>query len=239
MNKAINFAKRLVLFFVGMTIIQFGVALFLKTNIGSDPMTVFTQGLANTLDKTGFRDTAIVKAIAGTNTVTPGVANMIILVILTAIILFVERKRINVGTIICVVGVGPIIDLGVKVISYFPVENFNLIVKMLFVVLGCFIIAFGFSVLSASNVGVAPNDIVPFIIQDITKAQYRTVRIIMDAVLLIGGFFLGGVVGIGTVISMFAIGPFIQLLLPYGEKIVNFLVNTNDREDDNTEAVTA
>lgn len=239
MNKAINFVKRLVLFFIGMTIIQFGVALFLKTNIGSDPMTVFTQGLANTLDKTAFRDTAIVKMIAGTNVVTPGVANMIILVILTAIILLVERHRINIGTVICVIGVGPIIDLGVKVISYFPVENCNLIVKMILVLLGCFIIALGFAVLSASNIGVAPNDIVPFIIQDITKAQYRTVRIIMDAVLLIGGFFLGGVVGIGTVISMFAIGSFIQLLLPYGEKFVNLIVGKDDIDEDNTEAVTA
>lgn len=239
MNKAINFVKRLVLFFIGMTIIQFGVALFLKTNIGSDPMTVFTQGLANTLDKTAFRDTAIVKMIAGTNVVTPGVANMIILVILTAIILLVERHRINIGTVICVIGVGPIIDLGVKVISYFPVENCNLIVKMILVLLGCFIIALGFAVLSASNIGVAPNDIVPFIIQDITKAQYRTVRIIMDAILLIGGFFLGGVVGIGTVISMFAIGSFIQLLLPYGEKFVNLIVGKDDIDEDNTEAVTA
>ncbi|MBE6062230.1 MAG: hypothetical protein E7207_01395 [Clostridium butyricum] len=236
MNKTINFGKRLVLFFVGMTIIQFGVALYLKTNIGSDPMTVFTQGLASTLNKTALKDTSIVNMIAGTNTVTPGVANMIILVVLTAIILLVERKRINIGTLICVVGVGPIIDLGVKVISYFPVENTNLFVKMLLVLLGCCIIAIGFSVLSASNVGVAPNDIIPFIIQDKTKAQYRTIRITMDAVLLIGGYFLGGVVGIGTIISMAATGPFIQMFLPYGEKFVDFLVEekSNENEGDNT-----
>ena len=35
--------KRLVLFFIGMSIIQFGVAVFLQTSIGSDPFTVFTQ----------------------------------------------------------------------------------------------------------------------------------------------------------------------------------------------------
>lgn len=234
MNKALNLIKRLILFFVGMTIIQFGVALYLKTNIGSDPMTVFTQGLASTLDKTSLKDLSIVRMIAGTNTVTPGVANMIILLVLVGVILFVERKRINIGTLICVVGVGPIIDLGVKVISYFPVENNNLFVKMLLVLLGCFIIAVGFSVLSASDIGVAPNDIIPFIIQDKTKAQYRTVRIIMDAVLLIGGYILGGVVGIGTIISMAATGPFIQMLLPYGQKFVDFLVqgkNVKDKEE--------
>ena len=32
MNKALNLIKRLILFFVGMTIIQFGVALYLKTS---------------------------------------------------------------------------------------------------------------------------------------------------------------------------------------------------------------
>ncbi|MDO5516405.1 MAG: hypothetical protein Q4F66_02550 [Clostridium sp.] len=238
MNKAMNFIKRLVLFFVGMTIIQFGVALYLKTNIGSDPMTVFTQGLASALDKTPLRDFALVKMIAGSNTVTTGVANMIILVILTVIILFTEKNRINIGTLICVVGVGPIIDLGVKVISYFPVENCNLIVKMLLVLLGCLIIAVGFCILSASNLGVAPNDIIPFILQDKTKAQYRTVRITMDAVLLVGGFLLGGVVGIGTIISMLATGPFIQVLLPYGEKFVNLIVGKKISQD-KIEAVTA
>ena len=32
--------KRLVLFFIGMSIIQFGVAVFLQTSIGSDPFTI-------------------------------------------------------------------------------------------------------------------------------------------------------------------------------------------------------
>jgi len=46
MTKKLNLIKRLILFFTGMSIIQIGVALFLKTNIGSDPFTLFTQGLA-------------------------------------------------------------------------------------------------------------------------------------------------------------------------------------------------
>lgn len=174
--------------------------------------------------------------ISGNQGVTPGVANMIILIVMFAIILCTERKRINIGTLICVVGVGPIIDLGIKIMSYFPVESYNLFVKMLLVVFGCFIIAVGFSVLSASNLGVAPNDIVPFIIVDKTKVEYRWVRICLDAVFLIGGFFLGGTIGIGTVLSLISIGPFIQLCLPVGEKIVNFIV---DGKSEQLEEVTA
>lgn len=237
MNKAINLLKRLILFFVGMSVIQFGVALFLKTNIGSDPFSVFTQGLAFTLDKTGLRDFSLVKMISGKAEVTPGIANMIILIVLFTIVLLVERKRIKMGTLICVVGVGPIIDLGMKVVSYFPVESYNIVIKALLVAVGCLVIAIGFSVLSAANVGVAPNDIVPFIIQDKTKVQYRWIRITMDAVFLIGGFFLGGTVGIGTVISMLAIGPFIQFCLPYGEKFVNLILN--EKNEDLEENATA
>ena len=225
MNKAINLVKRLVLFFVGMSIIQFGVALFLKTGIGSDPFTVFTQGLATVLNKTGLQNLSIVNMIAGKAEVTPGVANMIILIILFSGILIVDRKRIKIGTLICVVGVGPIIDLGVKVVSYFPIESANIFVKMLLVLLGCFVIAVGFSIMSESNVGVAPNDIVPFIIQDNLKFQYRWIRITFDATFLIFGFILGGKVGIGTIIAMLTTGPFIQFCLPYGKKIVRFIVD--------------
>ena len=52
--------KKLIFFFLGLWIIQIGVAIFIGTKIGSDPFTVFTQGIANVLN------------------ITPGRANMVI-----------------------------------------------------------------------------------------------------------------------------------------------------------------
>ena len=66
MKKLSETIKKLLLFLLGMSIIQFGVALFLRMNIGSDPFKVFTQGLANTLNNLGMN-------------VTTGTANIIIL----------------------------------------------------------------------------------------------------------------------------------------------------------------
>lgn len=234
MKQGLNLTKRIILFFLGMSIIQLGVALFLKTNIGSDPFTVFTQGLSMSLNKTGLKDFSLVQMLAGKSEVTPGIANMIILMVLFLIILFTEKKRIKIGTLICVVGVGPIIDLGVNIISYFPVESYNYVIKMILLLAGCFIIAIGFSILSASNLGVAPNDIIPFIIQDKTKIEYRWIRIIFDGVFLLLGFVLGGKVGIGTIISMLSTGPFIQFCLPYGSKLVKFILNTKNHLDNET-----
>ena len=214
MKKLSETTKRIIIFLIGMSIIQFGVALFLRMNIGSDPFTVFTQGLANTLNNLGVNATT-------------GTANRIILIVLFSIILLLNKSHIKIGTIICVVGVGPIIDLGVSMVSILPVESYNYLLKMFLIALGCFIIAIGFSMLSATKVGVAPNDIIPFIIKERTNWEYRWIRIVMDAVLLISGFMLGGTVGVGTIIAMATTGPFIQLCLPYGEKFTNFILMGN------------
>lgn len=211
MKKLSEATKRIIIFLIGMSIIQFGVALFLRMNIGSDPFTVFTQGLANTLNNLGVNATT-------------GTANRIILIVLFSIILLLNKSHIKIGTMICVVGVGPIIDLGVSMVSILPVESYNYLLKMFLIALGCFIIAIGFSMLSATKVGVAPNDIIPFIIKERTNWEYRWIRIVMDAVLLISGFMLGGTVGVGTIIAMATTGPFIQLCLPYGEKLTNFIL---------------
>ena len=214
MKKLSETTKRIIIFLIGMSIIQFGVALFLRMNIGSDPFTVFTQGLANTLNNLGVNATT-------------GTANRIILIVLFSIILLLNKSHIKIGTMICVVGVGPIIDLGVSMVSILPVESYNYLLKMFLIVLGCFIIAIGFSMLSATKVGVAPNVIIPFIIKERTNWEYRWIRILMDAVLLISGFMLGGTVGVGTIIAMATTGPFIQLCLPYGEKFTNFILMGN------------
>ena len=213
MKKLSETIKKLLLFLLGMSIIQFGVALFLRMNIGSDPFTVFTQGLANTLNNLGMN-------------VTTGTANRIILILL------LNKNHIKIGTIICVIGVGPIIDLGVRVVSVLPVESYSYLLKMFLIALGCFIIAIGFSILSATKVGVAPNDIIPFIIKERINCEYRWIRICMDAFLLIGGFMLGGTVGVGTIIAMATTGPFIQLCLPYGQKFTDFILINKDESQE-------
>ena len=219
MKKLSETIKKLLLFLLGMSIIQFGVALFLRMNIGSDPFTVFTQGLANTLNNLGMN-------------VTTGTANRIILVVLFSIILLLNKNHIKIGTIICVIGVGPIIDLGIRVVSVLPVESYSYLLKMFLIALGCFIIAIGFSILSATKVGVAPNDIIPFIIKERSNCEYRWIRICMDAFLLIGGFMLGGTVGVGTIIAMATTGPFIQLCLPYGQKFTDFILINKDESQE-------
>lgn len=215
MKKDRNLIKRLLLFFIGMIIIQLGVSLFLKLNIGSDPFTVFNQGIAFLLK------------------ITPGQANMIILILITFIILFIKKSYINIGTIICVFGVGPIIDIALYCVSYIEIDSYNIFERSLLLILVSFIIAVGFSILAATNLGFAPNDSIYFIVKDKISIEYRWARIGIDICYLIIGYLCGGVIGIGTIISALLTGPFVQICLPYGKKLVDFIIGKNKIENSN------
>ena len=198
--------KKLVFFFLGVWIIQIGVAIFIGTKIGSDPFTVFTQGLAKVIN------------------ITPGIGNMIITFTFLVIILIFSRKSINIGTVLAMISAGPFIDLMLKVFENFHFDSYNIVIKMLFLALSCVIIAIGFSLLKATNLGVAPNDVIPFILSDKIKIEYRFVRIGLDVTFVVVGFLLGGVVGVGTIIAALLTGPLIQFFMPRLEKVVNKVI---------------
>lgn len=202
--------KKLVFFFLGVWIIQTGVAIFIGTNIGSDPFTVFTQGLAKILG------------------ITPGIGNMAITFTFLVIILIFSRKSINIGTVLAMISAGPFIDLMINLFEDIHFDSYNMIIKMLFLVFSCVIIAIGFSLLKATELGVAPNDVIPFIISDKLKLEYRIVRIGLDVTFVVVGFLFGGVVGVGTIIGALLTGPLIQFFMPRLEKFVHRAVYTDN-----------
>jgi uncharacterized membrane protein YczE len=212
-------AKKLVLFFLGVWIIQTGVAMFIKANIGSDPFTVFTQGISEKLG------------------VSVGMASTCITATLIIIIAIVDWHYLNIGTILSTIAAGPFINLMTTFFNPLPIDSLviesipysNIIIKSLFLALSCIVIAIGFSLLKSTNLGVAANDIVPLLITDKTKLSYSKIRITMDVTLVIIGFFLGGVIGIGTLIGAFLIGPAIEFFMPKFEKLTTpFLSERNE-----------
>ncbi|WP_300348848.1 hypothetical protein [Clostridium sp.] len=211
-----NFIPKLIFFLLGMAIIQLGVVIFLLTNAGSDPFTVFTQGLSDALG------------------VSVGNANMIILVTLVIGIFIVDRKRLQVGTFVLVLVIGPTINLIMETLKKFGLDSMlndvNLFAKAIIVALSCIVIAIGFSFLVSTDLGVAPNDLVPLIIRDKTNFQYRWIRICLDLTFLIIGYALAGVVGIGTIIAVLFTGPAIQFFMPPCEKIVHKFIGKTATE---------
>ena len=69
----------------------------------------------------------------------------------------------------------------------------------------------GASAYLCADLGGSPYDVLPFIIADrLKRIPFKTVRIAWDTAFLVLGFFLGGPIGIVTILIAFFLGPAIS-----------------------------
>lgn len=204
---------RVIILFVGLIIAHFGVSLFLLANLGSDPFNVMIQGLSRTI-----------AGVITSSLITHGNTHMAVSILIIIVLLFVDRTYIKIGTLICMFCGGPIIDVFNMMLSPIITPESTMVVRVICNVVGCIILALGMSVVIKSDAGTGPNDLVGVVISDKSKKKFSIIRMIVDACFLVCGWFLGGVVGIGTIICLFLVGPVAGFFLPKSEKIINRLV---------------
>ena len=150
--------------------------------------------------------------------ITVGQANILVMGIVFIGMLIFTREYIRLGTFLAVITAGPFLDLINNLLNNVGIDALPLIVRLLIVAISCVVIAIGFSILKSAELSVAPTDQLPLIIVDKTSWQYKWVRITMDVIFIVVGFSLGGVLGLGTIITTLLIGPCIQYFLPIIEK---------------------
>lgn len=192
----ISSAKRWTMFFGGLLILNLGVALLLETNIGSDPFTLFTQGVASMLNTS------------------PGGANRIICAFFLVILFFYNRKSIQLGTFLCMLFGGFMLDLNLALIGPLQLHNSPYLLKVIFFMIACIIIGIGFPILKYSDLGIPPNDLMYFLFVEKFNQPYGKVRMLCDAFLAVVGFLFGGVVGMGTILCILLNGPIIGFFMP-------------------------
>lgn len=200
---------RVIILFVGLIIAHFGVSLFLLANLGSDPFNVMIQGLSRTIAD-----------VTTSPLITHGNTHMAVSILIIFVLLFVDRSYIKIGTLICMFCGGPIIDIFNMVLGSVITPESAMAVRVISNVLGCVILALGMSVVIKSDAGTGPNDLVGVVISDKTKKKFSIIRMMVDACFLVCGWLLGGVVGIGTVICLFLVGPVAGFFLPRSEKVI-------------------
>ena len=196
-----------------MIIAHFGVTLFLLSNLGADPFNVFVQGL--------FRNLSSI--VPGT-ILTHGRTHMAVCLIIIFILLFVDRLYIKIGTVICMVCGGPIIDFFTWLLGLVLASEQPLWSRILMLVSGCVILAYGMTIVIKSDAGTGPNDLVAVVISDKTKKKFGIIRLIVDGVFAAIGFVLGGVLGAGTIVCIALVGPVAGIFLPINEKLINNII---------------
>ena len=200
-------AVRVVLLLAGLCVAHLGVTLFLQSDLGSDPFNVFVQGLFRGIPWPAFA------------AMTHGRTHLLVSLVILLVLLAVDRSYVGIGTVLCMALGGPIIDLYTLWLAPFLHPGQPLPVRLGLLVAGCLILAFGMTIVIRSQAGTGPNDLVAVVLSDKLRKPFGPVRIGVDLTFALVGLVLGGVVGLGTVICAFLVGPAAQLFFPISQRL--------------------
>ena len=192
-----SFLIRLTRLLLGLFIYGFGIVFTINANIGYAPWDVFHAGLANTLGIT-----------LGNASIAVGV-----MIVLLAMLL---GERVGLGTLLNMVLIGVFIDLimGLELIP----KSSNFFIGLLMMAVGMIVIAIATFFYIGSGFGAGPRDSLMVAVTRLTKLPVGICRATIEILAVLAGWLLGGLLGIGTVISALSIGFFIQMTF----KVIKF-----------------
>ncbi len=202
-RNAIVWIKKILVCLFGLLLIGVGAAFNIKACWGSDPITVFYEGLSLALS------------------LDIGLAINIINCILIVLVYLMDRKYVNIGTAIYLAVLGPFVNLGVFIYEYCGFSE-NLYFRLFLSLIGCIFAFVGISLFIVAEIGIDPWTALAIIVSDKINKSFKIVKIVMDVLTLAIGIWMGGVFGFITVLCAVLGGPSIQKIT---EVLDNMLKN--------------
>lgn len=132
---------------------------------------------------------------------------------------FINRKYLNIGTFLNALLIGPIIDFFLWT-NILPSATHTWL-DYLWLLLGILIVGMGGGLYVAGNIGAGPRDGFMLSVSDRTGFSIRKARIVVECIILVIGFFLGGPVHFASFFYTFLLSPVFQISL-------NFFRNLRD-----------
>ena len=188
--------KTLMYLILGLILFGLGESLLITANIGVSPWFVLHQGLSF---KSGY---------------SIGLTTLII----SVLVLFFWiplRQKPGIGTILNTILISIVIDLSLPYLPYPEI----LIIQLFQVIVGVLIIGIGSGFYLIANLGPGPRDGLMTGIQKKTNLSLSLTRVLLELSAVSMGWYLGGVVGIGTVIYALGIGPSVSAGLYFVGKL--------------------
>ena len=174
----------------GLIIFGLGEAMLIASGSGVSPWTVLGQGITNV---TGWS--------IGTATFVISIA---------VLVLWLPLKQTpGIGTVLNVVIIAFMIDLS---LPYLP-EPKNNAFQVAQAFLGVAMVGCGSSIYLIANLGPGSRDGLMTGLQKLTKMPFMWIRAEIEVTVVIVGWSLGGVVGVGTLIFALGIGPAVSASL--------------------------
>jgi uncharacterized membrane protein YczE len=174
----------------GLWLYGLGAALQVRSRLGLDPWDVFHQGLAAHVGRS--------------------IGTVVIIIGLLVLVLWIPlRQRPGFGTLANVVLVGTALNVS---LSWLP-EPSLLPVRIGELVAGIALGGVATGMYIGAHLGPGPRD---GLMTGLARRSGRSIRLVRTAIeltVLVGGWALGGTVGVGTVAYAVSIGPLAQLFL--------------------------
>ena len=190
-NSPLNFKPKIqTLFFLSVGLICFGLgeALILISSTGNSPWLVFSEGLSI---KTGL---------------TVGTATFLISLVVLFFWIFLKQKP-GIGTFLNVFIIAIVIDLT----SFYFDPPSSIYSKYLLTIFSVLLVGIGSGIYLVANLGPGPRDGLMTGFTRITGYPISFIRASIEITVVIIGWYLGGTVGLGTLIFAFGIGPAVAL----------------------------
>ena len=183
----LNFKPRIITLlylFIGLILFGLGETMLITANAGVSPWTVLAQGISI---KTGY---------------SIGITTFIVSI--GVLILWIPLKqKPGIGTILNTIIISIVLDVS---LPYLPTpESFFL--QALQVFIGVIIVGLGSGFYLISNLGPGSRDGLMTGLQKKTNLPIALIRATIEVSAVVFGFYLGGVVGVGTLVFAFGIGP--------------------------------
>ena len=191
--KPLNLKPKISTFFFlcfGLALFGLGEGLLIVSAAGASPWSVLAQGIYLNI---GFSIGIITIIISG------GV-----------LILWLPlNQKPGVGTILNAIIVGLMIDVCIKFVP--TPENF--ITQIFLAIIAVLTVGLGGGIYLVANLGAGPRDGLMIGLQKKTNLPIAAVRATLEITVMSIGWYLGGTVGVGTLLFAFGIGPAVALSL--------------------------
>jgi len=188
------------LFFLcfGLTLFGLGEGLLIVSLTGASPWSVLAQGISLNIDFS--------------------IGTITFFVSISVLLLWIPLKqKPGIGTILNALIVALMIDV---CINFVPAPE-NYISQILLAVVAVLTVGLGGGIYLVANLGPGPRDGLMIGLQQKTNLPIAAVRAFLEISVVAIGWYLGGTVGIGTLLFAFGIGPAVAFGLFLVDKIFN------------------
>jgi len=192
-TKPLNLKPKISTFFflcLGLALFGLGEGLLIVSAAGASPWSVLAQGIFLNV---GY---------------SIGIVTIVISIIVLILWIPLSQKP-GIGTILNALIIGIMIDV---CITFVPTPE-NYVSQLMLALLAVLIVGLGGGIYLVANLGAGPRDGLMIGLQKKTNLPIAAVRATLEIAVMSIGWYLGGTVGVGTLLFAFGIGPAVALSL--------------------------